>query len=146
MAGDNLTCEQEPRGEHASGNIFLRHVRLERAGGQVHGHRHTFDHTTIVIRGRVRVRAKPCTCSPRFRHEDANCGCPPDESPCTCHPMIEQAFDAGEHFLVKKHWVHEITALTDDVFFMCVYAHRNAQGEVVQENPGWREDALRAYQ
>lgn len=117
MSDTDLTCEQAPSGEYASGNIFLRRVQLRRAGDKVHGHMHAFDHTTFVVRGRV--------------HVDATCdkGCRPKS----------QDFEAGQHFLVRKDWRHEITALTDDVLFFCIYSHRTPQGEVVQVATGWRE-------
>src|SRR4051812_35856779 len=39
------------------GNIYIRRNRLATVGACVEGHRHTFDHTTIVFTGAVHVRA-----------------------------------------------------------------------------------------
>jgi hypothetical protein len=116
-----LTCEQPDHGEYASGNIFLRRVQLAKAGDVLHGHTHNFDHTTFVVRGAVRVVA---TC----------------EGGCM-KPKVQDFGEGQEfrHFLVQKHWTHEITALTDDVEFYCIYSHRTPQGDVVQDATGWRE-------
>lgn len=112
-------CEQTS--EFASGNIFLRRVRLEKEQDKLPGHTHNFDHTTFVTKGRVHVLA---TC------------------PDGCAPPLNQDFEAGDYFLVRANWQHEITALTDKVEFFCIYSHRNPQGEVVQAYNGWKE----AYQ
>lgn len=110
---DNLTCEQEG-GEYASGNIYLRPVHLKTKGAQVEGHKHNFDHTTFIVKGSVHVLA---TC-------DEGC-------------RKEQDFTAGQHFLIRKDWMHDITALEDNVEFYCIYAHRTPQGDIVQEYNGW---------
>ena len=107
--------------EWVSGNIFIRKSVIDKAGGVIPGHTHMFDHTTIVFRGSVHVRAR----------------LPGGE-------IIERDFVAPTHFLVKKDVEHEITALEDDTEFWCVYSHRDAKGEVVQEWTGWQEANMRA--
>ena len=105
--------------EWVSGNIFIRPMKFEKAGNKVDGHKHNFDHTTIVFRGAVKVRATL-----------------PDGR------LIERDFAAPAHFLVKAEVTHEITALVDDTEAWCVYSHRTPQGDVVQTYTGW-EDANR---
>lgn len=100
--------------EFASGNIFLRPNNLAKAGDECVGHKHNFDHTTFVVAGKVHVRGET-----------------PDGR------VIEQDFEAGEHFLVKKDVHHTITALVDGTRFTCIYSHRNGQGDVVQTFEGW---------
>ena len=78
------------------------------------GHTHEFDHTTIVFKGAVHVTATL---------ENGN--------------VVEEDFVAPAHFLVKAEVTHKIVATMDDTEFWCVYSHRNAQGEVVQEDNGW---------
>jgi hypothetical protein len=102
--------------EWISGNIYIRPNCLPRVGDKVNGHKHNFDHTTIVFKGAVHVRAVT-----------------PDGR------VIEQNFSAPSHFLVKKDVEHEITATEDDTVFWCVYSHRDAQGRVTQEFTGWEE-------
>lgn len=107
-----MSCAQTT--ERISGNLYLRPVELKTAGDVLPGHKHRFSHTTFVVRGRVKVVAS----------YDAT-------------PRMEKEFGPGEHFLVKQDWTHQITALTDDVFFMCIYSHRTPQGEVTQVYEGW---------
>lgn len=102
--------------ELVSGNIFIRKNREMKKGDKVGGHTHNFDHTTIVFSGAVHVSA---TC--------------PDGR------LISQDFRAPMHFLVKAEVKHEITALEDGTEFWCVYSHRTAQGDVVQQANGWDE-------
>lgn len=107
--------------EWVSGNIFIRKSWIDKKGGFIPGHKHNFDHTTIVFRGSIHVKATL-----------------PDGS------IIERDFVAPSHFLVKKDVTHLITALEDDSEFWCIYSHRNAQGEVIQVWDGWREANMMA--
>jgi hypothetical protein len=100
--------------EWVSGNIFIRAISERNAGDRVDGHTHTFDHTTILFSGAVCVRAT----LPSGR-------------------VIEREFTAPAHFLIRKDVTHEITALKDGTTYWCVYAHRDRQGDVVQEYSGW---------
>lgn len=106
-----MSC-QNNAAEWASGNIFIRPVKLKAKGDQIHGHTHNFDHTTIILQGAVRI--------------DTNDG-------------RSQVFTSPAHCLIKKDVRHEITALVDGVEFWCIYAHRTPQGEIVQEFTGWLE-------
>lgn len=103
--------------EWVSGNIFIRKNRLEAVGDACHGHRHNFDHTTIVFTGAVRVKATL-----------------PDGQ------VIVRDFKAPAHMLIKAEVVHELTALEPHSEFWCVYSHRTPQGEVTEAATGW-EDA-----
>ncbi len=100
--------------EWISGNVFIRPNELSEKGGKVNGHKHNFDHTTIVFKGSVHVK-----------------GVLPNGN------VIERDFVAPSHFLVKADVEHEITALEDDTIFWCVYSHRDPQGQVSVENTGW---------
>lgn len=98
--------------EFVSGNILVRPMK-RKAGQVVDGHKHNFDHTTIVFTGAVRVKAK-----------------------LPSGHLIEQEFHAPSFFLVRKDVEHEITFLEDGECW-CVYAHRTPQGDVVQVATGW---------
>lgn len=100
--------------EWVSGNIYIRRNRLPEVGDRVDGHMHNFDHTTIVFKGAVRVKAKL-----------------PDGS------IREHDFEAPAHFLVRAEVEHEITATAPDTEFWCVYSHRNPQGRVTLDYDGW---------
>lgn len=100
--------------EWVSGNIFIRPTTFAAVGDKTQGHTHNFDHTTIVYSGAVHVRAVT-----------------PDGR------VIERDFRAPAHFLVLAEVKHEITALEAGSTFWCVYAHREPNGDVVQEWNGW---------
>lgn len=103
-----------PQAEWRSGNIFIRPNTLVEVGAKVHGHKHKFDHTTIVFRGAVHVSAKL-----------------PNGS------VIERDFEAPAHFLVLADVEHEITALEPNTVFWCIYSHRDPQARIVQVYDGW---------
>ena len=94
-------------GERVSGNIFIRPSGILAAGKVMPRHVHNFDHTTIVFSGSIRIRA-----------DDEAEGC---------------VLKAPAEFLVRAGVAHEITALEDGTVYWCVYSHRDAQGEVMQE-------------
>lgn len=100
--------------EWISGNVFIRKNPLAKTGDGVSGHKHNFDHTTIVFKGSVHVKATL-----------------PDGT------VLERDFVAPDHFLVRADAEHEITATADDTEFWCVYSHRTPQGDVAQEYTGW---------
>ena len=99
--------------EQVSGNIFLRKMNHNK-GDVTQGHKHNFDHTTIVFSGAVHVKAV-----------------------LPSGKVIERDFAAPTHFLVKAEVEHEITALEDGTQYWCVYSHRTPQDEIVQTYTGW---------
>ena len=102
--------------EWVSGNVFIRPMKLEKVGDRCGGHTHNFAHTSIVFTGAVHVSATT-----------------PDGR------VIERDFKAPSHFLVKADVLHDIVALEDRTEVWCVYSHRDAQGEVVQQYDGWMD-------
>lgn len=102
--------------EWVSGNVYIRPNKLKDVGDLVQGHKHNFDHTTIVFKGAVHVTAVL-----------------PDGK------KIERDFMAPSHFLVRAEVEHRIVAIQSDTEFWCVYSHHTPQGDVVQEYPGWPE-------
>lgn len=100
--------------EVVSGSLFIRKVRLQVAGESVGGHAHSFDHTTMVLRGRLAV----------VMHD-----------PSTRAPSALE-LRAGDHMLVAAGVVHELTAIEDDCEFWCVYSHRDAHGRIAETFQG----------
>lgn len=100
--------------EFVSGNIFVRPNALLPKGHVINGHKHTFDHTTIVFMGSIHVKMI------------GNDG-----------KIIEKDFKAPAHFLVKAGVEHEIKALEDNTTYWCVFSIRDSEGRVVQEYDGW---------
>ena len=104
--------------EFISGNIFIRPMTFDRVGAVVDGHEHNFDHTTYVVRGAVRIEA--------LADDDT-----------VLRAIEKRASDGYNWALIRAGVKHRITALTDDALAHCIYAHRDPQGEVVQEWEGW---------
>lgn len=103
-----------PQAEWISGNVFIRPNTLANVGDKVHGHKHAFDHTTIVFQGAVHVHAVL-----------------PDGT------TRDRDFTAPAHFLVRADVEHEIAAIMPNTVFWCVYSHREPQGRVTLEYTGW---------
>lgn len=108
------TCKID---EFVSGNIFVRPNALLPKGYVIQGHKHTFDHTTIVFMGSINVKIL-------------------DENGIVIN---EKVFKAPSHCLIKAGVEHEITSLEDDTTYWCVFSIRNSDGEVVREFDGWHE-------
>lgn len=85
--------------EFPCGNLFVRTNPLANTGDKVDGHKHNFDHMTIVFKGTINVKAV----------------LPSGEK-------INQDYTAPDFFLVKRDVEHEITALAPDTEFWCVFA------------------------
>lgn len=115
---DRRTFHGPVQPEWISGNIFIR-ANEGNAGDRIDGHSHNFDHTTFVLKGRVRIK---CTM--------------PDGS------ILEQECVPPSHVLIPAQAMHEMTFLDDDSILYCVYSHRDPQGRVSVEYTGWREAYL----
>lgn len=99
--------------EIALGNIFIRQLHVLNKGEKIVGHTHNFDHVTFINRGAVRLH-----------RSDGQ--------------VIDVKADSDRPYLLTEAGMrHELTALEDGTRYFCIYSHRNAQGEVVQEYSGW---------
>lgn len=100
-------------------NTFFRPNYLERKGDVIHGHAHNFDHVTMVVQGSVEIEALL-----------------PDGS---TRKVIKRAAGPFQDRVVniRAGVKHEITALEDGSEFLCIYSHRDPQGESVQKFCGW---------
>ena len=86
------------------GNIWVRSHHYKKAGDtNGGGHRHNFDHVTLLAKGSIRVEVD---------------GFEPKE------------FTAPTFIIIKKEHRHMITALEDDVVYYCVFALRDVDGDV----------------
>lgn len=108
--------------EKISGNIMIR-VPNEpmKAGEVVIGHQHNFDHTTFCRWGGIRVDALDV--------KEVNA----DGNPIQAEIVASVELWAGKNLsaenwaLIEKGRFHQITALTDDTVYQCVYSHRVPQ-------------------
>jgi hypothetical protein len=85
------------------GNIWVRMNYLKSAGDRAGGHKHNFDHVSLLCRGKVRVEID---------------GFEPKE------------FVAPTFIVIKKEHEHDFVALEDDTLWYCVFALRDVNGEV----------------
>lgn len=101
------------------GNIWVKMNYLPKAGDTFGGHEHTFDHVSLLTKGKVRVEVK---------------GFEPKE------------FTAPTFIVIKKEYEHEFIALEDDSLWYCVFAMRDINGEVMDiygaENSPYSNDAV----
>lgn len=109
--------------EWISGNVFIRPNSLPKKGDRIDGHKHNFDHTTIIFKGAVHVIAK-LEDGTRIERDFAAPG----------HPS-----GAPSHCLIRAGVEHEITALDDGTVFWCVYSHNTPQATISQVYDGWQE-------
>jgi quercetin dioxygenase-like cupin family protein len=108
--------------EFVSGNIYIREDVLEKEGQQVPGHAHSFDHTTYVPRGALRVERL-------------------DEAGNAVQSVEISAANGQNWVLIKAGVKHRLTALEPFTRYHCIYSHRspNPDGDhvIVQEWDGW---------
>lgn len=85
------------------GNIWVRQNELDKAGEFVQGHKHTFDHVSLLMSGTVEVEVE---------------GYEPKQ------------FTAPTFIVIKKEHMHKFTAITDNCCWFCTFAMRDINGEV----------------
>lgn len=99
----------------AYGNVFIREGRLDK-DSFVAGHAHAFDHVTYI----------PCGAVLFERLKDG-----------VVEASVEKRAGEKNWILIKAGTEHRLTGLEDGTVYHCIYAHRNPQGEVVQDYDGW---------
>jgi len=89
------------------GNVWIRQNILEKTGDtNGGGHKHKFDHVTLLTQGRVHVEID---------------GHPPKE------------FVAPTFIIIRKQYNHTFTALEDDTIYFCIFALRDLDGKPIDE-------------
>lgn len=81
-------------------NLFSRMMHFRKSGDVEHGHRHLFDHLTLLSKGSLRVRIG-------------------DQ---------ETVFQAPHMIYIRAQVEHELTALEDDTLAFCIHALRDGDG------------------
>jgi hypothetical protein len=87
------------------GNIWVKQHVHECVGDSYGGHKHTFDHVTLLAAGRVSVEIEG-------------------------HPVKE--FTAPTFIVIRKEHEHKITSLQADTVYYCVFALRDLDGQVTE--------------
>ena len=85
------------------GNIWVRQNLLELKGDVHPGHKHHFDHVSLLVSGKVKVTVD---------------NYPPKE------------FTAPTFIIIKKEHGHTFEALEDNTLWYCVFALRDINGDV----------------
>jgi quercetin dioxygenase-like cupin family protein len=98
------------------GNIWVRQFAFEKAGEHSDGHKHHFDHVSLLTKGSVKVEVEG--------HE----------------PKV---FVAPTFVVIRKEFEHKITALEDETHWYCVFALRDVDGEIIEIYEG-KHDPLSA--
>jgi hypothetical protein len=97
------------------GNIWVRsHVLTNAGDSNGSGHLHTFDHVTMLHKGRVRV----------------------DVTDPETNEQRSKEFTAPTFIVVRKNLKHKFTALEDNTQYYCVFALRDIDGEVTDVYSG----------
>lgn len=100
-----------------AGPVGIRQFHAEKACVTHQGHEHNYDHTTIVIRGRLRVH---------YSYEK--------DGQIVEGDTVE--FGQGEMIHIKSRVRHTIQALEDDTVYICVFSHRDFDGIVCEKYVG----------
>ena len=85
------------------GNIWIRQHYYEKAGDSHQGHKHLFDHVTLIATGGVR---------------------------CEVEGYEPREFYAPTFITIKKDLEHKFTALQDNTTYYCIFALRDIDGDV----------------
>lgn len=99
------------------GPIGIRKHFLEKTCNVSEGHEHNYDHTTIVVRGRIKVTYSFMQNGVKVEGES-------------------KEFEAGEAIFIKADVYHTVKALEDNTMYMCVFSHRDFDGLVTQSYVG----------
>lgn len=105
------------------GPIGYRQFHLEKICQANEGHKHNYDHNTIVIRGSLRVIYK-------------------DEVDGKIVETESRDYYQGEHIHIAKGKLHTIKALEDDTIYQCIFSHRDWDGQIIQTYIGNRSAYL----
>jgi len=84
------------------GNVWIKQTVLEKIGDYAPGHKHNFDHVSLITKGKVQVEVEG---------------------------NIKE-FVAPTFVVIRKEYEHVFTALEDDTQFYCIFALRDFEGEV----------------
>lgn len=82
-------------------NLWIKQMHFVKAGDMNDGHTHTFDHTTLLAKGKVRVNVDG----------------------------VDTTFAAPAIIYIQKGKKHYLEALEDDVVAYCVHALRSGERE-----------------
>lgn len=97
-------------------NVFVKMFHITEIGDKIHGHAHTFDHITLLAKGRVIMRAKDS----------------------------EKEHVAPKLIVTPKGVTHEFQALDRDCILCCVHAIRDGDTDEDIAPPNISQEQARA--
>ena len=87
-------CGMPPTAVYEADGLFVAQIEIQRAGEKIAQHAHVYPHLTMLTHGSVRVH---------------------------CSGQPDRDFTAPVGFTVEAFTKHQFTALTDDVFLLCIH-------------------------
>jgi len=102
----------------ACSNVYSRLMHFKHAGDIEHGHRHSYNHATLVSAGSVQV----------------------DILDDMGNTTSSKAFHAPTMIYISKDDFHKITALEDNTVCVCIHALRTIDEELIE--PDFLVDAI----
>lgn len=99
-------------------SIRARTATLLNVGDDVEGHNHAFDHTTFIQHGSARIEKL-------------------DAKGNVVQSVIKKSMQLKNWVWIDRNVCHRIIALESNTIYLCVYAIRNEQGEVIPVYDGW---------
>lgn len=99
------------------GPLGIRRFELDKKCETNEGHKHNYDHTTIVIRGGIKVIYSYEKDGKLIEGESAE-------------------FRQGQAIAIKKDVLHTIKALEDNTQYVCVFSHRDFDGQIIENYNG----------
>lgn len=97
---------------HPRANIGIRAMTFGAVGDSTDLHHHFFAHTLYCVKGSLLAEVL-------------------DGEP------LRQVLKPGDSVVIEANLRHRVTALLEGSEGHCIFAHRNPQGEVVQQYTGW---------
>jgi len=98
-------------------NVFVKMFYLEQVGDIITGHAHTFDHITLLARGRVMMSAEG----------------------------VDKEHVAPKLIVTPKGLIHKFEALDKNCILCCVHAIRDGDGEEDVAPPGITEEQANLF-
>lgn len=91
-------------------NVYVRRMAFEKANIVEVGHRHPYDHASLVASGSIEVQLYD------------------DESQSLLDPV---RYEAPAMVMIKKNTAHQITSLEDNTVVCCIHALRDEDSEII---------------
>lgn len=121
--------------EEPVAGLYFRPMHFPEIGSTVSGHAHKYDHVTLVVSGSILARFFAIGDDGFAVGEERDADGAVTKQATA---VREQVYGKGARILIKKNMAHEFTALEPDTQALCVFALRDADGNITHvENNDW---------